>query len=136
MPETLFGLIPGIGAYSYLVRRTNPGLAERMVMSGSLYSARRPLPGGAWWISSCADGCGMEALYSFMSRDQIPPPASSSPIYDLRRQVNPIPQAELDAAASAWARSGARPVWKRDFTRMMRRVARRPVSRTGPVRGR
>ena len=34
LPEVLFNLIPGMGAYSFLVRRTSPDLAEKIIMSG------------------------------------------------------------------------------------------------------
>lgn len=38
-PEVLFNLFPGMGAYTFLSRRVNPALAERLIFSGELYSA-------------------------------------------------------------------------------------------------
>ena len=40
-PERLFNLFPGMGAYNLLSRRINPGLAERMILSGDTYSAEQ-----------------------------------------------------------------------------------------------
>src|SRR5579864_752304 len=37
LPEVLFNLFPGMGAYTFLSRRIAPGLAERMIMSGEIY---------------------------------------------------------------------------------------------------
>ena len=38
-PEVLFNLFPGMGAFSYLVRRTTATHAKRMIASGERYSA-------------------------------------------------------------------------------------------------
>jgi len=40
-PEVLFNLFPGMGAYTFLSRRIYPGLAERLITSGLLYSAEQ-----------------------------------------------------------------------------------------------
>ncbi|KAF1702039.1 crotonase/enoyl-CoA hydratase family protein [Pseudoxanthomonas suwonensis] len=39
LPEVLFGLFPGMGAYSFLCRRVSPRLAERMILEGEVYSS-------------------------------------------------------------------------------------------------
>ncbi len=38
-PEILFNLFPGMGAYNLLARRIGPSLAERVILSGKIYSA-------------------------------------------------------------------------------------------------
>ncbi len=38
-PEVLFGLFPGMGAYSLLSRRVSPKLAEEMMLNGVMYSS-------------------------------------------------------------------------------------------------
>lgn len=38
-PEVLFGLFPGMGAYSLLKRRISPNQARRMVLDGRMFSA-------------------------------------------------------------------------------------------------
>jgi DSF synthase len=39
LPEVLFDLFPGMGAYSFLSRRVGPTQAERMMLSGNIYSS-------------------------------------------------------------------------------------------------
>lgn len=39
LPEVLFGLFPGMGAYSILARKLGHVVAERMILSGKVYSA-------------------------------------------------------------------------------------------------
>ncbi|MFT4257831.1 MAG: crotonase/enoyl-CoA hydratase family protein [Pseudoxanthomonas sp.] len=39
LPEVLFGLFPGMGAYSFLCKRVSPQLAEKMILDGNLYSS-------------------------------------------------------------------------------------------------
>lgn len=39
-PESLFNLFPGMGAYSYLIRRTTPSIAKNIIMSGKRYTAK------------------------------------------------------------------------------------------------
>lgn len=40
LPESLFNLFPGMGAYSLLRRRIAPAVAEEMIRSGRLYTAQ------------------------------------------------------------------------------------------------
>ena len=39
LPEILFNLFPGMGAYNLLARRLDPVRAEKMILSGNIYSA-------------------------------------------------------------------------------------------------
>ena len=39
LPEVLFGLFPGMGAYSFLCKRVSPQLAERIILEGKLYTS-------------------------------------------------------------------------------------------------
>ena len=39
LPEVLFGLFPGMGAYSFLCKRVSPRQAENMILSGEVYSS-------------------------------------------------------------------------------------------------
>lgn len=39
LPEVLFGLFPGMGAYNFLCRRVSPQLAERIILEGRVYSS-------------------------------------------------------------------------------------------------
>src|SRR5690606_6009332 len=39
LPEVLFGLFPGMGAYSFLCKRVPPQLAEKIILEGNIYSS-------------------------------------------------------------------------------------------------
>ncbi|MGH8076170.1 MAG: crotonase/enoyl-CoA hydratase family protein [Lysobacter sp.] len=39
LPEVLFGLFPGMGAYSFLSKRVSPQLAEKIILDGHIYSS-------------------------------------------------------------------------------------------------
>lgn len=39
LPEILFGLFPGMGAYSFLCKRVSPQVAEKLILDGNLYTS-------------------------------------------------------------------------------------------------
>ncbi len=39
LPEVLFNMFPGMGAYQFLSRRMTPNAAQRFILSGKLYGA-------------------------------------------------------------------------------------------------
>jgi DSF synthase len=39
LPESVFGLFPGMGAYSFLCKRVSPQVAEKMILDGTIYSS-------------------------------------------------------------------------------------------------
>lgn len=39
LPEIMINLFPGMGAYSFLARKLNPKLAERIILSGEIYNS-------------------------------------------------------------------------------------------------
>jgi DSF synthase len=39
LPEVLFGLFPGMGAYSFLCKRVSPQLAEKLILEGNMHGA-------------------------------------------------------------------------------------------------
>ena len=41
LPEVMFGLFPGMGAYSFLCKRVPPQLAERIILEGTVYSSEQ-----------------------------------------------------------------------------------------------
>ena len=64
-PEVLFNLFPGMGAYSFLCQRINPALAERLILSGKLYSAEALYEMGV--VDHLADpGKGRERLKDYI----------------------------------------------------------------------
>jgi DSF synthase len=39
LPEVLFGLFPGMGAYSFLCKRVSPQVAEKIILDGNIYTS-------------------------------------------------------------------------------------------------
>jgi DSF synthase len=67
LPEVLFNLFPGMGAYSFLSRRLDAARAERMILSGRLYTAEEMYEMGV--VDVLAEpGCGVEAVHQFVER--------------------------------------------------------------------
>ena len=127
LPEILFNLFPGMGAYTYLARRINPGLAERMIMSGRIYSAAELYEMGAIDVL-CEDGGGMEALYAYMSRNEQRHRVQRA-VYGARRLVNPVSKQELEDIAESWVDT-AMGLSERDLRIMLRLAAAQDRRRT------
>src|SRR5579883_2251486 len=120
LPEVLFNLFPGMGAYTYLSRRITPGIAERMILSGRIYSAVELYEMGVVDIL-CEDGGGHEALYAFMSRNEQRHRMQRA-VYAARRRINPITRKELEDIAASWV-DLALQLSERDLRVMARLVA-------------
>jgi DSF synthase len=53
LPEILFNLFPGMGAYSLLSRRIGMRAAEELILSGRVIGAKRATPGAAMACRRC-----------------------------------------------------------------------------------
>jgi len=100
LPEILFNLFPGMGAYSYLVRRITPAQAERMITSGRLYTAEELHELGVVDVLA-DDGLGTEALYDYIGRSGRRHAAHRA-IFRARDRVNPLSIDELIDIAVSW----------------------------------
>ncbi|MCG8325842.1 MAG: crotonase/enoyl-CoA hydratase family protein [Thiotrichales bacterium] len=100
LPEVLFNLFPGMGAYQLISQRTNPATAEKMMLSGRLYSAEELY--GMGLIESLADdGEGVSAVNSFIRADKKRHNARNS-IRKVRQRVNPVEYEELLDVCDIW----------------------------------
>lgn len=119
LPEVLFGLFPGMGAYSILARRLGHGAAERMILSGKVYSAQEMHEMGI--VTALADAGQGEAV----ARDYIAANgerhAGHYGVYHAGRRVNPIDLAELRDIVDGWVDTAMK-LTERDL-KMMRRLA-------------
>jgi DSF synthase len=120
LPEVLFNLFPGMGAYSFLARRIAPGLAERMIMSGSTYTAEQLYEMGIVDILA-EDGRGRAALEEHIERTERRH-VSQRAIYKSRHIVNPIRLEEMLAIGDLWV-DAALTLGEPDLKRMARLVA-------------
>ena len=65
LPEVLFGLFPGMGAYSLIGRRAGKKVAEQMILSGVTWTAEDLYAKGLVDVVA-DDGHGEQALYEFI----------------------------------------------------------------------
>jgi DSF synthase len=100
LPEVLFNLFPGMGAYSFLSRRIGPIKAEEMIMSGRIYTAEEMLALGVVDVLAEA-GEGQRAARAYIAANRTRRNAHSA-IYKVRRRVNPVPLEELRDVVDTW----------------------------------
>jgi len=119
LPEILFNLFPGMGAYSFLARRIAPGIAERLIMSGEIYTAEQLHALGVVDVLA-ADGQGLQAFYDFIGRRERRYAAQRA-MYRARRLVNPVTFEEMTRIADLWVEAAFK-LEESDLKRMERLV--------------
>ena len=125
LPEVLFNLFPGMGAFSLLSRKIGMAEAEKMIMSGGIYSAEKLYEMGV--VDVLAEkGEGEVAVYRYIKSTQ-----RSMNAYRSMQQVkdicNQVSYQELIDIGTVWA-DAALKLTQKDL-RMMERLVRRQNSR-------
>jgi DSF synthase len=100
LPEVLFNLFPGMGAYSILSRRLDAIRAEKMILSGKIYTAEELHEMGIVDVLA-EDGEGEEAVREYIDRQSYRLNTYRS-VFQARRRVNPIPKQELLDVVDIW----------------------------------
>lgn len=100
-PETLFGLFPGMGAYSLVARRASAAFAEEMMLTGRTYSAEEMKDAGLVHMV-VEPGQGIAAVRDYMHRNKRRHIGARA-IFAAGREVNPMSLAELDRIVEIWA---------------------------------
>ncbi len=100
LPEILFNLFPGMGAYSFLARRLDPVRAERLITSGRLYSAEELYEMGVVDVVA-EDGAGVDAVYGYIDTHRRAR-TSRLAIARLRGMVSPVTRQELEEITDLW----------------------------------
>lgn len=119
LPEVLFGLFPGMGAYSILARRLGHSVAERMILSGRVYTAEEMHEMGV--IAVLADpGKGEEVAREYIATNR-ERHAGQLGVYRAGRRVMPLELAELRDIVDGWVDTAMK-LTERDI-KMMRRLA-------------
>jgi len=119
LPEVLFGLFPGMGAYSILARKLGHSVAERMILSGKVYSAEEMHELGI--VNILADpGCGEEVARDYI-KSNMARHAGHVGVYQAGRRVKPLDLAELRDIVDGWVDTAMK-LTEKDL-RMMRRLA-------------
>ena len=100
LPEVLFNLVPGMGAYSFLIRRTSPDTAERIIMTGDLLSAK-DMQDLKLVDRVVEDGGGERAVLEFMRQHRRRSNAHAA-MGRIRRCIQPVTYEELITITRIW----------------------------------
>ena len=121
LPEILFNLFPGMGAYSLLSRKIGASQAERMILSGKIYTAEELYEMGVVDVLA-EDLHGEMAVYDYIKKEN----RSSNGYRALRKaktHCNPVTYEELKGVTEVWV-DAALQLAHRDLRMMERLVAR------------
>jgi DSF synthase len=119
LPEILFNLFPGMGAYSFLSRRLDAIRAEKMILSGKVYNAEELYEMGIVDVLA-EDGQGEEAVREYIDRHAYRHNAYRS-VFQTRRKVNPVTFEELRDVTDIWVEAALN-LGKSDLRKMARLI--------------
>lgn len=119
LPEVMFNLFPGMGAYQFLSRRMPVIEAERMIMSGKLYEAEELHDMGI--VDVLAEpGEGEAAVYEFVKRNKRHQNTRLA-VQKVRQLHKPVSYHELMRVCHLWV-DAAMHLTPRDFKVMERLI--------------
>lgn len=128
-PEILFNLFPGMGAMSLLGRKIGYSKAEKVILSGKLYTAEEMYELGA--VDVLAEpGAGEQAVYEFIRRESRQRNGALA-LRAAREIAQPISHDELMRIAEIWVDAALR-LEAKDL-RMMERLVSRQTGRVETV---
>jgi DSF synthase len=120
LPEVLFNLFPGMGAYSFLSRKIGMAPAEKLIMSGKVYTAEELHHLGVVDVIA-EDGQGENAVRDYIARNRRKHNAHSA-IYRSKRRIDPLKYEELQDIVDIWL-DAAMKLGEQDLRKMTRLVA-------------
>jgi DSF synthase len=126
MPEILFNLFPGMGAYSFLSRKVGAVQAERMILGGCLYSAEQLHEMGIVDVL-VEDGQGEQAVLDYIHKEERAQNGYRA-FRHAKQYCNPVSYAELENITTAWVDAAVRLEDK--SLRMMERLVSRQSARS------
>jgi len=119
-PEILFNMFPGMGAYSFLLRKVGRRTADELITSGAIYSARQLYEMGVIDVLT-ADGTGVAAIAAYIRKHSRN--ANGRQAFErARNAVHPVTRDELMRVVEVWADAALR-LTERDL-RMMERLVK------------
>jgi DSF synthase len=120
LPEVLFNLFPGMGAYSFLARRLGAAQAEKMILSGRIYTAEELYDMGV--VQALAEpGMGEQAVREYIDRNARRHNAQAA-VYRAGRRVWPVSYDELKDITDLWVEAALN-LRESDLRKMMRLTA-------------
>jgi DSF synthase len=120
LPEILFNLFPGMGAYSLLARRVGMVEAEKMITSGKVYSAAELYDKGVVDVLA-EDGKGKEAVSAFIKQHNRARNGMLA-VQAARQRFHPVTYEELLDITNIWV-DAALNLERKDL-RMMERLVK------------
>ncbi|NJN39761.1 MAG: enoyl-CoA hydratase [Gammaproteobacteria bacterium] len=126
LPEILFNLFPGMGAYSLLTRRLGRKAAEDMILSGKLYKASELHEMGIVDVLA-PNGDGEKAAYEWIRKNHRRRNGIQA-MFQCREHVHPISREEMDRVVDVWVDAAMR-LEEKDL-KMMHRLVRAQSRRT------
>lgn len=125
LPEVLFNLFPGMGAYSLLSRRIGMRAAEELILSGRILSAAKLHEMGIVDVLA-PQGQGELAVREWIAKNWKRRNGTQA-VMRARQLVHPITRQELDAVADVWVDAALR-LEDKDL-KMMGRIVRSQMRR-------
>jgi DSF synthase len=102
-PEIMFNLFPGMGAVSFLLRRSNQRLADELTGGGKIYTADEMLKKGIVDIV-VGNGEGPAAVRQYLRKKG----RVMRSMLQVRRRVSHLTRDELDSIVTLWADAALR----------------------------
>lgn len=125
-PEVLFGLFPGMGAYSLLVQKVSPKVAEEMMLNGRMYTSDELHAMGIVDVL-VPKGEGTRAVHEVIRQNRRIAAARLA-LHDVREGAHPVSHEELMRITRIWVDTamqlGERQL--RTMERLVRAQLRRP----------
>jgi DSF synthase len=125
LPEILFNLFPGMGAYSLLSRRIGMRAAEELILSGRVLSAAKLHEMGIVDVLA-PEGQGQSAVREWIAKNWKRRNGTQA-VMRARQLVHPITRQELDAVTDVWVDAALR-LEDKDL-KMMGRIVRSQMRR-------
>ncbi len=127
LPEVLFNLFPGMGAYSFLARRIGVAGAEAMIFSGKIYTAGELKELGVVDVV-VPNGEGRSGVYAYIDRHARHFTAHRA-LYKVRRRFSPVTYQELTDIVTVWVDAALE--LDSSNLRKMQRLARSQIRYSG-----
>ncbi|HET8819680.1 MAG TPA: crotonase/enoyl-CoA hydratase family protein [Xanthomonadaceae bacterium] len=100
LPEVLFDLFPGMGAYSFLCKRIAPHQAEKLMLEGNIYSSEELYKMGLVDVLA-PKGQGAQAVEDVIRNHRRIPNARAA-MHRVRSMVQPVTLEEMLSITEVW----------------------------------
>ena len=128
-PEIMFGLFPGMGAYSLLTRRVSPSVAKKIISGGQVYSSEEFYEMGI--VDQLAEkGKGIEAVNSFITK-HVRHHKGYCAIDNVVKQENPVNYEHLYKVVELWVETALN-LSKKEL-RVMERLAKAQIQKNTDI---